>query len=604
MNSSTDKINSGATAYSYIRFSRTIQKQGRSRLRQKEAYEAWCAKNNVIPSDDTFLDEGKSGYTGDHVGPKGQLRRFLDRIEDGTIPKGSYLVVESLDRLGRESVNLALERFLGILNAGVNIITLMDNEKEYRAGATPPADLIMSVLVMARANEESKTKAERSEDNWATAFRLARTEKKPVGKQVAFWLDTVKAEGLDWKGKPNKKYVPNEHAKTIKRIFDMCIAGHGFVVTAKTLNAEGAGTRRAKSWGASSVRDVLENKCVLGEWEPKDGGGVIEGYFPQIITPTKWELAQAAKVKRVKGDYTRQASDFQIWNQVGYCAVCGASVNRLTKGRGKYQYRYITCSRKRRGLCEESKGVRSEQSELVFKEILVNVGALGLIQTGAAEITDAMAAVDASLHKQETLLARHMQAASELDASPMIYKLIGSTEAEIARLKAERADLERQHTAQTVAQSDKAWLMDNLPLVERDDRQRANALLGRLAVTVTIKGGDIPIFSVYQKERLIMKIRVVDGKPEVSSYSSDVTMRMFDQGELEEHQLELNVGFGSKTLPKMTDSNAVKKPVADAGQGWTAYDETLPEEAYELLGITGFGDDAVLHDTPLHALDD
>jgi DNA invertase Pin-like site-specific DNA recombinase len=86
-----------------------MQKRGRSRQRQQEAFDKWCADHKVIPSDDTFLDEGKSGYTGDHVGPKGQLRRFLDLVEAGKIPQGSYLVVESLDRLGRDNVNFAQE---------------------------------------------------------------------------------------------------------------------------------------------------------------------------------------------------------------------------------------------------------------------------------------------------------------------------------------------------------------------------------------------------------------------------------------------------------------------------------------------------------------
>jgi two-component system OmpR family response regulator len=35
-----------------------------------------------------------------------------------------------------------------------------------------------------------------------------------------------------------------------------------------------------------------------------------------------------------------------------------------------------------------------------------------------------------------------------------------------------------------------------------------------------------------------------------AGYSTDVTMRMFEQGELREDQLEVNIGFRSKKLPK------------------------------------------------------
>ncbi|KFC71120.1 Site-specific recombinase [Massilia sp. LC238] len=465
-----------------------MQKKGRSRLRQQEAYEEWCAKHGVIPSDDRFLDEGKSGYTGDHVGPKGQLRRFLDLVEDEKIPKGSYLVVESLDRLGRDSVERALERFLGILNAGVNIVTLMDGEKVYFAGKTKGSDLIMSIIVMERANEESETKSKRSKDNWQAAFEKARKEKKPVGKQVAFWLDLVEKDG-------KKEYEPNPvHTETIKRIFDDCIAGHGFVATARRLNADKRETQRADSWGPSSVRDVLENKCVLGQWEPKDGGGVIEGYFPQIIKPATWELAHAAMAKRSKGDYTRQTPNFQVWQQIASCSVCGSSMNLVTKGAPPYRYKYLSCANKRRGLCE-SLNVRADKSELVYKRLLVAVGGLGLIQTDAAEITDQMALVDASIHAEETTRARHMKKLTEPDAEDFLYELVAIANKNLKRLKAEREELEAKHTAQTVAQSDRDWLLANLPLTERDDRQRANALLCRLNIKVRIRGGDEAVYT-------------------------------------------------------------------------------------------------------------
>lgn len=497
MDNTTPTVTPGAIGFSYIRFSRTMQKRGRSRLRQQEAFEKWCAKHGVIPSDDTFLDEGKSGYTGDHVGSKGQLRRFLDLVEAGKIAKGSYLVVESLDRLGRESVDRALERFLGILNAGVNIVTLMDNEKVYRAGATTPADLIMSVLVMARANEESETKSKRSKDNWQAAFERARTENKPVGKQVAMWLRLVEKDG-------KKEYEPiPERRATVERIFAECIAGHGFVTIAKRLNADKAAAFRADSWGPSSVRDVLENKCVLGEWKPKDGKGVIEGYFPQIITPETWKLAQLAMAPRRNGDYTRQTPNFQIWQQVAACGICGSSMNLVSKG----VHKYLACSAKRRGLCVDAVNVRADKSEEVFKELLVKVGALGLIQTEAAEITDAMAAVDASIHHQESIRARHMNAATKHpDSLDSIYEMIGIADRNIKRLRAEREELEAKHNAQTVAQSDKAWLLANLPLTERDDRQRANALLCRLGISVRIRGAETALYMCSQKGKDFLQI--------------------------------------------------------------------------------------------------
>jgi len=575
------------TAYSYIRFSTSTQKHGRSYDRQMEACETWVAKMGFTLSDDKFLDEGRSGYTGEHLGEKGQLKRFLDLVEVGKIARGSFLVIESLDRLSRQSVTEALTLFLRILGAGVHICTLMDGEKVY----DPPgnaADLIMSVLVMARANEESATKSKRAADDWASKREKARTEKKPYGKRVARWLQLV-----------DGKYVAiPERVEVVKRVFAETIKGHGFVAIARDLNADKEPAFRGGTWCATSVGEMLKNRSVLGEWLPSDGGGVIEGYFPQIIDNETFALAEEAMSRRrprqVEGSriprVTKQSANFQVWQSVGFCAICASPMYLLSKNTkivaGKrHTYKYLLCSSKRKGLCMEAATIRLAESDAAFREILVNVGALGLIQTDAAAITDAMAVVDAGLHKEQTLRAQHMKKLAENAGMDFLYELVATADQNIKRLRAERAELEAKHAAQTAAQSDKAWLLENLPLVERDDRQRANALLIRLGVVARISGGDTPLFTVYQRERLIMKIRVVDGKPETTSYSPDVSMRMLEQGELTENELYVNLGFDRKLKTPEELAAARVAPLTPAtpstdGPNWASYDGPFPDNDY------------------------
>src|SRR5947207_4529925 len=99
------------TAYSYIRFSHPSQAEGDSLRRQTEAAAEWCQKHGVRLDETISLrDLGRSAYTGAHrKNPdRHALAAFLKLVESGKVPRGSYLVIENLDRLSREHIQPAL----------------------------------------------------------------------------------------------------------------------------------------------------------------------------------------------------------------------------------------------------------------------------------------------------------------------------------------------------------------------------------------------------------------------------------------------------------------------------------------------------------------
>ena len=79
--------------------------------------------------------------------------------------RGSYLIVESLDRLSREEILPAHTLFLSIVQAGINLVTLID-KRVYRAKTTNLVDMITSLVIMERAHDESKTKSMRVGAAW------------------------------------------------------------------------------------------------------------------------------------------------------------------------------------------------------------------------------------------------------------------------------------------------------------------------------------------------------------------------------------------------------------------------------------------------------
>src|SRR5690606_26294712 len=152
-------------AYSYIRFSSPEQARGDSLRRQTAKAEEWCAKRGIV-LDDTLRDLGVSAFRGANR-DIGALRSFLDEVKRGKVVRGSFLIVESLDRLSREAVLDAAARLFDLILAGVTVVTLSDGQ-EYSADRlrndwTP---LIVSIAIMARAHEESRIKGERVAEAW------------------------------------------------------------------------------------------------------------------------------------------------------------------------------------------------------------------------------------------------------------------------------------------------------------------------------------------------------------------------------------------------------------------------------------------------------
>src|SRR4051794_35478661 len=103
-----------ATAYSYLRYSSPQQSTGDSVRRQMEASAAWCKRNNVT-LDTTLRDNGVSAFKGKHRTAENAdthaLARFLAAVESGKVKPGSYLILESLDRLTREAIVPAVNLF-------------------------------------------------------------------------------------------------------------------------------------------------------------------------------------------------------------------------------------------------------------------------------------------------------------------------------------------------------------------------------------------------------------------------------------------------------------------------------------------------------------
>jgi DNA invertase Pin-like site-specific DNA recombinase len=175
-------------AYSYIRMSTGMQLKGHSRQRQLENSSAYAKAHGLDLVEDLQLEDlGVSAFKGANVA-EGALGKFLQAVENGSVPKGSFLIVESLDRLSRQEILKSLTLFTGIVQAGINLVTLQDGHV-YREQPELP-ELLMSLMIMSRAHEESQIKSQRVGAAWAN--KRAHAAAKPLTKWCPAWLGVIK----------------------------------------------------------------------------------------------------------------------------------------------------------------------------------------------------------------------------------------------------------------------------------------------------------------------------------------------------------------------------------------------------------------------------
>lgn len=344
-------------AYSYIRMSTDIQLKGDSLRRQLEASKKYAFDNKLelVESIDgvELKDIGVSAFKGANA-EKGALSIFLQLLENGKIEKDSILLIESLDRLSRDKITSSLARFMDILEKGIEIVTLIDGQTYTKEKLNKePSSLFISLGVMIRANEESETKSNRLSAAWQNKRNNAAT--KVVTRTLPAWIKY---------NETTKKLEPiNERAKIVKGIFQMCIETCGMLGIAKFLNESKVPLfGKGKIWYRSYISKILNNRAVLGEFQPHkfvDGkrqpeGDSIPDYFPRIVDEHTFHLAHAQVDRRNKSDKGRKGKSFvNILSGIAYCGNCGSKMS--ARNRGKKSAKKIICmTQKEGGTCSSN----------------------------------------------------------------------------------------------------------------------------------------------------------------------------------------------------------------------------------------------------------
>jgi DNA invertase Pin-like site-specific DNA recombinase len=318
-------------AYSYIRFSTTEQQKGDSLRRQTEASAKYAAAHGLTLDDSlTAHDLGVSAFSGANF-ESGALGRFILAIDEGRVVPGSYLLVESLDRLSRLPVPEALAIFQSIISRGIVIVTLTDmavySKERLKTDWTP---LLIALVSMSRAHEESAVKSQRVRAAWNAKKERIKVTKEAMSGRCPWWL-RLSADG--------KKYeLIEENAKIVRELFDMARSGMGGMSIGQHLTKLQVPTpQHSKYWQKSTVLFTLRNIATIGVLQlDQDNNGqtttdtFIEDYYPPVIDKELFFSVQSIITERHRAPGNgagRVGQCYNIFKGTAKCGRCGSPMH-------------------------------------------------------------------------------------------------------------------------------------------------------------------------------------------------------------------------------------------------------------------------------------
>jgi DNA invertase Pin-like site-specific DNA recombinase len=360
-------------AYSYLRFSTPEQAKGDSKRRQWQLAKDYAEQNGLELDEELtyqFHDLGVSAFRGDNK-ETGRLGDFLAAVKKGLVARGSYLLVESLDRLSRNFARKAARVLEDICEEDITVVTLSDGRIYTEETLdTDPTAFIMAVLIFFRANEESEMKSKRLKAAWEN--KRDSINSKPLTAKIPAWLELDK--------KTHTIKIIKDRAAIVRRIYALYLEGTGPKLIAKTLNEEkletwGTGKRRGKFWYDSYIVKILTNAAVIGHMTPHKMEYVgrkkrrvpqelVKGYFPAVVDTEMFARVQELR-KSNSGMKGMKASVplRNIFSRLAKCPLCGAILVRVDKGGGCV---YLACGKGRAKAGCTFKSVRYDEVESVF----------------------------------------------------------------------------------------------------------------------------------------------------------------------------------------------------------------------------------------------
>lgn len=283
-------------AFSYVRFSSLRQRHGDSLKRQTEMVAKWLLANPnyVLSGDDKYHDLGKSGFSGAHL--DNAFGRLLAAVENGTIPKGSAILIEQIDRAGRMEPMEMLPLLSRIVNAGVDLVTL-DDGITYNRASINNNHLFLLVAKVQQAHQYSDSLSRRLKAAYETKRQKAAAGAGAT-RRMPLWIRDGK--------------LRDDIAPFVTQVFEDFAAGIG---ERRILGRLKDKHPDFQTISPSTFRRWLRNPVAVGRWND------IEDVWPAVVSKELWFRVQ----KRIDESGSKPRAAAQKYGLTGLvkCARCG-----------------------------------------------------------------------------------------------------------------------------------------------------------------------------------------------------------------------------------------------------------------------------------------
>ena len=341
----------GIRCISYARFSDDRQKQGTSIERQLDMAKEFVARNKSKGfwlDNESIVDKSRSGAKGENLDPTtGALGRFIQAAKAGKYPRGSYLIIEKLDRLSRRDPKLVNTLLAEIIDdCGINIAVLSPVEKIYTSSSSNDFNITTYLYLqieLAIAHEYSNTLSKRikyAQDRKRDQLRNLNKENirlpswlKYDSSKTNILVDTKKAETI--------LFIFNsvKNGKTQSQIIRSLIADH------KPISTPTNRTGNKPNWNSSYLSSLISDRRLIGELQPyrvvyKDGegqyskqirqripdGSPVQHFFPSVVPEELFYEVQGVKAQQRK---TRRIEKYKTTNLLRGIVFSGYTDNPL-----------------------------------------------------------------------------------------------------------------------------------------------------------------------------------------------------------------------------------------------------------------------------------